>query len=186
MNTAAIPAGAAAMIRSMNNGTVLNVIKCDTSSNVFLPQTPGNTVANNSTMEINTVTGEVGDVTSSIRYKKNIFDYVPDPNNFFQLRVVSFDWKDGSGTGEIGLLAEEVAALYPHTARYEREAIYETVPSPGDPNETETVVARYEAIDVIRSYNERDLIPIIISAMQEMQTEIDSLKARVEVLEDGE
>ena len=119
-------------------------------------------------MEIDTTTGEVGDQTSSMRYKDNIRDYQAG-DEFFQLRPVMVDRKDGSRTDELCFIAEEVAVIYPEMARYERQAIYEDVPDAGDPNITARQITRYELTDQIRGYSQLDLLPIMVSAMKQMK-----------------
>lgn len=58
---------------------------------------------------INLATGEIGYSSSSRRYKKNIRKRDVKDSSIADLRVVSFQTKDGDETTYIGLIAEEVA-----------------------------------------------------------------------------
>ena len=49
--------------------------------------------------------------TSALRYKENVQD-LEDSSKVMQLRPVTFDWKKDQ-KHDIGLIAEEVAELYP-------------------------------------------------------------------------
>lgn len=49
--------------------------------------------------------------TSALRYKENVQDF-EDHSKVMQLRPVTFDWKKDK-KHDIGLIAEEVAELYP-------------------------------------------------------------------------
>ena len=58
--------------------------------------------------------------TSSIRYKENIVDLEPATEKVEQLRPVRYN-KIGSEVEEIGLIAEEVAEIYPEVVTYNDE-----------------------------------------------------------------
>ena len=73
-----------------------------------------------STLKVNTISPLSGGTvtidgslteTSALRYKENIQD-LEDTSKVMQLRPVSFDWKKDQ-KHDIGLIAEEVAELYP-------------------------------------------------------------------------
>ena len=59
-------------------------------------------------------TGQLGVVLSSARYKRDIHDMGQSSDNLMKLRPVTFRYKaDPAGTLQYGLVAEEVAKLYP-------------------------------------------------------------------------
>jgi hypothetical protein len=65
---------------------------------------------------INSV-GQMGTANSSIRYKEDVHDMADASNKLFQLRPVTYRYKqayaDGSKPIDYGLIAEEVAQVYP-------------------------------------------------------------------------
>jgi hypothetical protein len=59
-------------------------------------------------------TGQFGVKTSSERYKKDVTPMGAAPEQLERLRPVTFHYKsDGTGSLEFGLIAEEVARVYP-------------------------------------------------------------------------
>jgi hypothetical protein len=63
---------------------------------------------------IDTTTGQLGIVTSSARYKRNIETMASRSEGLLKLRPVTFVYKDdASASPRYGLIAEEVAAVYP-------------------------------------------------------------------------
>jgi len=73
-----------------------------------------------STLKVNTISPLSGGTvtidgslveTSALRYKENVQD-LEDTSKVLQLRPVTFDWKKDN-KHDIGLIAEEVAELYP-------------------------------------------------------------------------
>lgn len=64
-------------------------------------------------------TGQLGIVMSSARYKRDIHDMDEASSNLMKLRPVTFRYKeDPAGTLQYGLVAEEVAKLYPQLVSY--------------------------------------------------------------------
>lgn len=61
--------------------------------------------------------GQLGTVSSSIKYKENIHDLVSMESIIRQLRPVEFNYK-GQDSKSIGLIAEEVEAIYPEMCIY--------------------------------------------------------------------
>jgi hypothetical protein len=66
--------------------------------------------------------GHLGVATSSRRFKYDIDDMGEASNNLLQLRPVTFRYKQGQEDGshplQYGLIAEEVAKVYPELVRY--------------------------------------------------------------------
>jgi hypothetical protein len=66
--------------------------------------------------------GQIGTVSSSARYKENIVDMGSDTDRLMQLRPVIFSMKsDESKTKRYGLIAEEVAQVFPELVVYKDE-----------------------------------------------------------------
>ena len=73
-------------------------------------------------------TGQLGTTSSSIRYKDNIVDLGDDSSPIYNLRPVSFTWKDRQDSRKTyGLIAEEVAEVFPYLAVLDKEGQPETV-----------------------------------------------------------
>ena len=63
-------------------------------------------------------TGQLGIVTSSARYKRDIHNMDAASSNLMKLRPVTFRYKDDpTGGRQYGLIAEEVARVYPGTGQ---------------------------------------------------------------------
>ncbi|MGD0932869.1 MAG: tail fiber domain-containing protein, partial [Candidatus Korobacteraceae bacterium] len=67
----------------------------------------------------------LGTVVSSRRFKDSIADMADSSSKLFQLRPVTFFYKpqydDGTHTLQYGLIAEEVAKVYPEMAVYDKD-----------------------------------------------------------------
>ncbi|HWN44118.1 MAG TPA: tail fiber domain-containing protein [Thermoanaerobaculia bacterium] len=67
--------------------------------------------------------GRLGTLTSSLRFKEDVRDMGEASQNLMKLRPVSFLYKagfdDGSRTPQYGLIAEEVAKIYPDLVQYD-------------------------------------------------------------------
>jgi hypothetical protein len=94
---------------------------------------------------------------SSARYKRDIETMGARSAGVLKLRPVTFVYKqDGQGVRQYGLVAEEVATVYPelvtHTTTGEVQAV------------------RYQ-----------ELIPMLVNQLQRLQREVAELRARVEL-----
>jgi hypothetical protein len=66
--------------------------------------------------------GQLGTITSSERFKKDIKSIDDGSDKVLQLRPVSFIYKeDESNQLQYGLIAEEVAKVYPELVQYDQE-----------------------------------------------------------------
>jgi endosialidase-like protein len=106
------------------------------------------------TVEID-ANGQLGLAPSSARYKRDIAAMGSRSENVLQLRPVTFAYKeDAQGMKHYGLIAEEVAAIYPelvtHTATGEVQAV------------------RYQ-----------ELIPMLLNELQRQRQELAELRALV-------
>jgi hypothetical protein len=77
-----------------------------------------------------TATGKLGTVTSSRRVKEDIREIGEESDGLMNLRPVAFRYKpeiDPTGLPQYGLIAEEVADVYPDLVVYDRDGKPETV-----------------------------------------------------------
>ena len=102
-------------------------------------------------------TGRLGVLPSSARYKKDIQPMSDRSNRLWQLRPVTFRYKQDPSQRQYGLIAEQVAKVYP-------ELVVR-----GDKGEIESV--QY-----------RELIPLMLNEMQHQQAALTALKAQNDVL----
>jgi hypothetical protein len=120
--------------------------------------------------------GKLGTTTSSRRFKDNILDMGDASSKLFQLRPVTFFYKpeydDGSHILQYGLIAEEVAKIYPDLVAYGKDGQPETV--------------RYHLLAPML-LNEVQKQQKVMSAQQDViatqQQQIESLQQRVQRLE---
>ena len=107
--------------------------------------------------------GKLGTVTSSRRYKEDIADMGDASSNLMKLRPVSFyyrsEYSDGPRTLQYGLIAEEVAEVYPDLVIYD--------PKTGQP---ETV--SYHLVNAM-----------LLNEVQKQQRKIQDLEERLTKLE---
>jgi Chaperone of endosialidase len=104
-------------------------------------------------------TGQLGVRPSSARYKRNIQPLRELSSGLWQLRPVTFRYKqDPSGERQYGLIAEQVAKVYPELVVH------------GNRGEIETL-----------QYDE--LIPLMLNEMQHQQAALTALKAQNAILQ---
>jgi hypothetical protein len=104
--------------------------------------------------------GRLGTTTSSRRFKEDIRDIGAESDGLMSLRPVAFRYKheiDPSGLAQYGLIAEEVAEIYPELVVYDAEGRPETI--------------RYQLLD-----------PLLLSEIQKQRRSIDSQRAEIEDL----
>jgi hypothetical protein len=102
------------------------------------------------------VNDTISTCSSSRRYKTNIYPFRSGLSLIDRLRPVSFNWKDG-GMPDLGLVAEEVAEVEPLLTTTNAKGEIEGV--------------KYDRIGVV-----------LINALKEQQTEIETLRRQVEEL----
>jgi hypothetical protein len=95
---------------------------------------------------------------SSIRYKTQVESLTPALDKVLQLRPVHYVKIGGTGTTEIGLIAEEVAEIYPELIKYDNNG-------------------QVDGINYTR------IAPILIKTIQEQQELIKNLTKRIDDLE---
>jgi hypothetical protein len=112
---------------------------------------------------INPTTGQLGVSTSSARFKLNIRDMEGASSGLFQLRPVTFVYKpeysNGNQALQYGLIAEEVAQVYPDLVQYDKD---------GKP-----LTVKYHL-----------LAPMLLNELQKQNEYVKSLEARLAALEE--
>jgi hypothetical protein len=113
--------------------------------------------------------GQLGTVSSSVRFKEDIQDMGNASTDLMQLRPVTFRYKnpfaDGSKAIQYGLIAEEVAEVYPDLVAHSADGQIETV--------------KYQVLD---SMLLNELQKERLQVQQQAET-IKGLEARLAVLE---
>ena len=120
---------------SADNGTIriggnLNLGDSAAQTSFFVAGVAGATVSGVPVL-INTATGQLGVASSSRRYKEDIQDMGDASNGLMRLRPVTFRYQkpfaDGSKPIQYGLIAEEVAEVYPDLVAHSADGQIETV-----------------------------------------------------------
>jgi hypothetical protein len=116
------------------------------------------TVNNNAIPVLIDSSGHLGTVSSSRRFKEDIHDMTDASSRLFELRPVSFRYKqayaDGSKPQQYGLIAEEVAEVFPELAVRDADGQVETV--------------HYETLNVL-----------LLNELQKQQRRIEALEQRL-------
>ena len=160
-------------IEISNSGTSgdSGVIRIGTSGTQtsFFAAGINNSTVSGAAVVIDATTGQLGIATSSRRYKEDIEDMGEASGDLMRLRPVTFRYKkpfaDGSKPVQYGLIAEEVAEVYPDLVAHTADGAIETV--------------KYQVLD-----------SMLLNEVQRQQTEIRgleqqnrSLQERLEKLE---
>jgi hypothetical protein len=120
------------------------------------------TGANNAIPVVIDSSGQLGTVSSSRRFKEDIQDMGEASSGLLQLRPVSFRYKqpfaDGSKPIQYGLIAEEVAEVFPDLVVHSADGQIETV--------------KYQMLDVL-----------LLNELRRQEAEIRALKERLDKLE---
>ncbi len=101
-------------------GSESNTIRIgNTQTATFLAGVDGVTIASGTQVFIDS-TGQLGTITSSLRFKEDVSDMGNASHDLMKLRPVTFHYKtDGSHLLQYGLIAEEVAKVYPDLVQYD-------------------------------------------------------------------
>jgi len=117
--------GVAAESDTIRIGTV------DTHTRTFIVGISGVTAAGTAVPVLIDTKGQLGTISSSRRFKEEIRDMGEASSSIMQLRPVTFRYKKENGDGarplQFGLIAEEVAEVYPSLAVYSETGEVETV-----------------------------------------------------------
>jgi hypothetical protein len=123
-----------------------------------------------------TASGQLGTVTSSRRFKRDIHDMGGVTDRLMKLRPVTFRYKQAGESGahplQYGLIAEEVAKVYPELVQYDRAgkplAIYYHLLTPMLLNELQK---SHRQNEILRSQ--------VASLTQSQRTEISALRSEL-------
>ena len=129
-------------IGNQGNGDEFQTIRIGTAqTQTFIAGINAASVADAQVM-VDTTTGQLGIVTSSARYKKDIETMATRSEGLLKLRPVTFVYKDdASAAPSYGLIAEEVATVYPELV-------------------TRTVTGEVQTVKY------RELIPMLLNELQ--------------------
>ncbi len=137
-----------------------NSVMVSIANNTIYPGSDNAGSCGSSSLRWNTVYASNGTInTSDQRLKKNIQNLDYGLGKVMQLRPVTFEWKDNSSGKKIGLIAQELQEIIPEVVEI------------GD-DENKTLGVYYS-----------DLIPVLVKAIQDQQSEIESLKEKVNTIE---
>jgi hypothetical protein len=136
--------------------------------------------------------------TSDYRLKENVEDLENASTRLNQLNPKRFNFiNDESNTLVDGFLAHEVQSVVPEAVVGERDAtkeeeyiVTEAIPEVRDEdgNVTEQavpVVMGTRTVDSYQGIDQSKLVPILVASLQEALAEIETLKTRVQTLEDA-
>ena len=144
-------------INSGSTADFLNMFSTSASAYRFYVTNAGTIKATNTTIS----------AISDQRFKENIRDLDDGLSKVMELRPRKFDWKEGKGADikdDRGFIAQEFEQVFPDlVGEWKDEA-----PEGEEP---------YKAVS-------QDLIPTLVKAIQEQQTLIESLTARIAALEE--
>jgi hypothetical protein len=152
-NVAIANVGVAGESGAIRIGTAVNQTKA------YIAGIAGVTVSNSSPVLIDTTSGQLGTAVSSRRFKQEIDDMGGASAALLQLRPVTFRYRQpGTGGLEYGLIAEEVAQVYPD------------------------LVAR-DADGQIQTVQYQKLTPMLLNELQRQEKQIQEQKRKLESLE---
>ncbi|MGH1363741.1 MAG: tail fiber domain-containing protein [Calditrichia bacterium] len=113
--------------------------------------------------------------TSDARLKTNIQNAGLGLNAVMQLRPVTYQWRDGYDRSErLGLIAQEVLPVVPQAVKTHDYKLSED-------EENNPTVNRVELERLGMNYS--TLVPVLIKAIQEQQSKIEALEARLRKVE---
>jgi len=139
-----------------------NTLRIGTSqSATFVAGISGQTSPGGVPVGVNS-SGKLGTSVSSRRFKENIREIGGESDGLMRLRPVAFTYKreiDPTGLSQYGLIAEEVAEVYPDLVAYGRDGQPEAV--------------RYHLIDAL-----------LLNEVQKQHWKVEELRARLARLED--
>ena len=95
---------------------------------------------------------------SDERVKENIVNISYGLNQINALRPVSFEWKNGDGSNNLGFIAQEVETIIPEAVTTLDESLSKTIPDQ-------------------KMLNKDLIIPVLVKAIQELKAEFDAYKA---------
>ena len=145
--------GQCAVYNSGTTNTLMSFYNASQSARVGFIGSSGNTTSYNS--------------GSDYRLKENITNVSNAISKIEALRPVTFNWKVSPQVGKVtGFIAHELAEIYPEAVTGEKDAMCD-----------DGVTPNYQMVD------QSKLVPLLTAAIQEQQTLITALTARITALE---
>jgi len=141
---------------SPNNATSKFIVCEDTSAFRFIVYSNGNVANTNNSY------GSISD----IKLKENIIDASPKLNDLLKVKVRNYNLI-GEEAKQIGVIAQELEEIFP-------AMVDESIDKDKDGNDLGTTT---------KSVKYSVFVPMLIKAIQELKSENDNLKSRLEVLE---
>lgn len=137
---------------------------------------------------ISSTTATAYNTSSDYRLKEDAQPVLNPINRLMQLKPINFAWKvDGSRVD--GFLAHEAQAVVPEAVTGTKDAMrdeeYEKTPAvtDDDGNVVTPAVMDTRSVPDYQGIDQSKLVPLLTAALQEQQTIITDLKARIEQLE---
>lgn len=135
-------------------------------------------------------TGQLGCITSSARYKREVMDMGDASDKLMKLRPVTFVYKaDQTGTRQYGLIAEEVETVYPELVVHNADGKVESVAYQILPtmllNEVQKQARANQALTRQLEQKDQEIAALErqVAAIQKKNLEIEALAARLDLLE---
>ncbi len=151
---------------------------------IFMRRLRSRALGSNPVVWYDTGTGELNYDSSSARYKENIKD-LDDISWIYNLRPVTFDEKDGTRAGIMGLLAEEVEEVNPNLVFYKpklKEVEVDQVDGEGNTIKVKKWVEDLENMEV-EGVGYQQLIVPMLKEMQQLRSELTIANQKIELLE---
>jgi len=152
-----------------------------TGSGIFLSGVNGTTTGqNNAVPLLIDSNGQIGTISSSRRYKEDIQDMADTSRNLMRLRPVTFRYKkpfaDGSKPIQYGLIAEEVAEVYPDLVARGADGQIETVKYQLLPTMLLNEVQRQEHV-IAEQQREIDELKLELNRFSSLEARLSSLES---------
>jgi hypothetical protein len=157
-------------------GNESNTIRIgNTQTATFLAGVNGATVSSGTAVYVD-ANGQLGTVTSSRRFKEDIEDMGEASSGLLELRPVTFHYKaaydDGSHLLQYGLIAEEVAKVYPDLVQYD--------------NQGRPLTVRYQWVNAMllnEVQKQHGTIAAQAAEVKELRSQLAAQEARIQRLE---
>jgi hypothetical protein len=113
------------------------------------------------------------DFESDQRLKENIIDVEPMLARLLDLKVRRYDWKNGTGSHQLGVVAQEVQPLFPDlvkTYQFEKDS-------------DQTLTVSYDSFGLIAVKSIQELHASLTEELDEKDRKIQDLEKRLEKIE---
>jgi hypothetical protein len=168
-NTSAVPNGAVFYnsVADPNNTTQYFILATALGNDRFKVWSNGNVV---------NVTGSYGTI-SDAKLKENVIDAPKYLDELCQVRLVNYNLKTNPDQKLLGVIAQELEQVFPSLVEEAEDFEYVEKERVNDKGVVETYVERTPLGTTTKSVKMSVFIPMLMKAVQELKTEIDTLKA---------